>query len=258
MKTTTDKAIYINTPDAAAPALEQYHRLYIGSEFCSRRLPIPNEIDRTASLCKDRGAFVTFVTPVTPQSALGKVRSLIDHTAGIDVIDEIVVGDWGVLQYIHNTHKGRFKISLGRILAKQRSGPRIELLKSASPSQYESSKRCHLDVPEFIEDMKSLGVERFEMDYPIQGIDRAFLSALSQKIKLTLWRPFVYVSCTLRCPVDAAGGCPCIDVCYKMKSKHFPVPLLSRGNAVFYRNDDVPFDDMGDFFDRIVYQPDVP
>jgi hypothetical protein len=91
------------------------------------------------------------------------------------------------------------------------------------------------------------------MDWPIQGIDGEFLQGLSRHMSLSVWHPFVYVSATLRCPMRMAGGCSCQGQSYRLTSGGMNVPLICRGNVIFYRNDADPAS-LPPFFDREVCQ----
>ena len=77
-------------------------RVYAGAEFCTHLLPGPVAIGKLAAVLRRVNIPFTFVTPPTPQNALGRVRRILSClerlAAGGEEAIEVVINDWGVLR----------------------------------------------------------------------------------------------------------------------------------------------------------------
>ncbi len=228
-------------------------RVYFGHEFCHHLLPDGDQLMEVMEICVKSRIPFTLTTSVLPPGGMErfqKLAEILDKKASGN--QEILVGDWGALWYLHKKYPRRFQIVLGRLLARQRTGPRIELIKNKSPRQYESARRCHLNVEAFIMEMKAMGVVRFELDWPTAGIHRDFLKSIRCHVPLSVHTPWVYVSTTLRCPMTGPDGCRCGEAVHRLRSKSFPVDLYNRGNTLFYRSTGTREALDTGFFDRLV------
>ncbi|MCE1245464.1 MAG: hypothetical protein LWY06_02340 [Firmicutes bacterium] len=236
--------------------LEGFSRIYFGPEFCWRRLPSVNTVDEIAVFCRRNDFNFTFVTPFLPENGIAAVDKILEHFDRKKYYPEILVSDWGMLQYIPEKYGNRFPLVAGRLLAKQKTGPRIELIKEANPNAYISARKNHLDIPELLNFLKSAGVIRLELDLLLQGIDLQLSEDCS--LPLSFYYPYAYVSTTRRCPIMEAIGCACEDSAFEMQSKDMPVKLFSKGNTVFLKHEKIGSDYIHPEFDRVVYEPDIP
>jgi len=235
---------------------EKYSRIYFGSEFCPHRIPTINDLDDIISFCEDHGKVFTLVTPYLSEDAVGKVKMLLNFLHYMRKYPEILISDWGMLHYIPENFGMNFSLVLGRILAKQKTGPRIEFLKDERPSEYLSSKKSHIDIPAFLRFLKNRGINRIELDIPIQGIDIEIPENLD--ISVSLYYPYAYISTTRRCPIRVTGKCDCQCNYFELSSKNMPVKLYTRGNTVFFKHNKLPKIPDKLRYDRLVFEPGVP
>ncbi len=236
--------------------LEGFSRIYFGPEFCWRRLPTIQTLDDMALFCRRNGFKLTVVTPFLPENGIDAMDRILSHFDQKNYYPEILISDWGMLQFIPEKYGNKFPLVAGRLLAKQKTGPRIDLIKEANPSAYSSARKNHLDIPELLNFFKDSGVTRLELDMPVQGIELTLPKESS--LPISLYYPYAYVSTTRRCPIMEAIGCACEDSAFEMQSKEMPVKLFSKGNTVFLRHESFREDYIHPEFDRIVYEPDVP
>lgn len=240
------------------PALEwdRYSRVYFGSEFCSERIPSVDDLNTLILFCEKNDKQFTLATPYLPEKGIAKVEELLDFLDNKRLYPEILIGDWGMLHFIPEKYGEKFPLILGRIAAKQKTGPRIELIREASPAAYESSGKSHIDIPEFIHFLKQRGVKRIDLDLPLQGLDIKLPE--NSGISLSLNYPYTYVSTTRRCPIKESGACDCSNNFLQLSSAGMPVKLYNRGNTVFFKHEEPlnipPIPELN----RIIFEPEVP
>jgi hypothetical protein len=237
-------------------SLDGISRIYFGPEFCWRRLPTIAMLDEVSEFCRDKNISLTIATPFLPENGIEAADRILSHFKNNNYYPEILISDWGMLSFIPEKFGNRFPLVAGRLLAKQKTGPRIELIKEANPTAYSSSRKNHLDIPELQKFMQDSGVVRLDLDMPTQGID--FELPEDSRLPISLYYPYAYVSTTRRCPVMEAMGCGCEDCAFEMQAKDMPVKLYSKGNTVFLKHEEFKTDYMHPQFDRLIYEPEIP
>ena len=257
-----EQAILITSLSALHnPALEwdKYSRVYFGSEFCIERLPSIDDLIVLISFCEEHNKTFTLLTPYLPEEGIAKVEKLLDFLHNKGIYPEILIGDWGMLHFIPEKYGEKFPLVLGRIAAKQKTGPRVELIKDISPATYESSKKSHIDIPAFINFLKQKGVQRIDLDMPLQGLDITLPE--DSGISLSLNYPYTYISTTRQCPIRESGACDCGESFLRLSSAQMPIPLYNRGNTVFLKhNDPLDISRISGLpqLNRIIFEPEVP
>lgn len=219
-------------------------------------MPTVSALKDVISFTGEKGLGLTVVLPYLPQDALEKAEEILEFLDGMNLYPEISISDWGMLHFIPERFPGRFPLVLGRILAKQKTGPRIELIREARPEAYQSAKRSHVDIPPFLRFLKERGVVRIDLDIPLQGLDIQFPD--EPEFSISLFYPYAYISTTRRCPVMLSGKCDCGGSTFILSSKGMPVPLYTRGNTVFFRHEKFPEIPENIKYDRLVRELDVP
>ncbi len=258
-KTNMEQAILITSISGLnTPGLEwdKYSRVYFGSEFCIERLPSIADLHALISFCGNNGKEFTLLTPYLPEEGIAKVEKLLDSLHKRGIHPEILISDWGMLHFIPEKFGDKFPLVLGRIAAKQKTGPRVELIKDIRPAAYESSKKSHIDIPPFIHFLKQKGVNRIDLDMPLQGIDITLPE--NSKISLSINYPYSYISTTRRCPIRESGACDCSENFLRLSSAQMPVPLYNRGNTVFFRHEEPLKIPSLPQLNRIIFEPEVP
>ncbi len=259
-----ERAVLIPKLQALDALDEPYDRLYFGCEFCERLLPDRAKLERALEFARGRGMAFTFVTPYVTDAGADKLVELLPWLADQAPDAEIVVNDWGVLHFL-SSRGLPFSIALGRLLTKQKRGPRLLRLKDKLPAKaFEHFKRSNVDVPRLKAFLQSLGVRRYELDNLPQGIAR------DPSMPASLYYPYLYVTTTRLCLTNSCDrrerplreifpcGRECQKFTFTLTHKDMPVELLLRGNTQFYVNDRLPdnLEELG--VDRLVFEPDLP
>lgn len=255
-----EKAIILNRVDEEIEDLEKYKRIYFGNEFCERLLPTKDELKQIIDFCLNIDKPLTLITPFLTNNGLAKVGELLEtfYNLGTEFW-EVVVNDWGLLYTMYK--KGYPNIGLGRLLTKQKRGPRIANLKhKLPPTALVHFKRFSVDKPEIITFLRQLGVVRIELDNTLQGV------IASSDIPKSIYLPFVYVSTTRYCLISKLNkkdfklrridDCnkECLNRGFVLKNKYMPEKIYLKGNTQFYKNDRLPDKLEDKNIDRIVYQ----
>ena len=248
--TSSSKLHYIKKEPSA------YQRIYYGSEFCVNRVPTAKELESFLLFCEKYNKEFTLVTPYLTEKGIEKVKVLLNFLDEKQVYPEILISDWGMLNYIPEKFGNKFPLILGRITAKQKTGPRIETIKDINPTAFKSSMKSHVDIPQYLNFLIEKNVQRIELDIPLQGMDLKLPKDC--EIFVSFYYPYGYISTTRRCPLQLTGECSCEDNYFRLASKQMPVPLYCRGNTVFFKHEEFPKIPAIPQYNRIVYEPEVP
>ena len=261
-----EKAVYYTRPEDVLDSGETCDRIYFGHEFCQRLLPSPEDLCRAASHAEDRGLGFTFVTPFVTNAGLKRVGEL--TCAVLDRMQdrgmEVVVNDWGVLHFLRREHPD-VTLVLGRLLTKQKRGPRLLRIAGRMPeAAVDHFRRSNADVPHVTEFLKRMSVGRVELDNLLQGIRR------NDGLPASLYHPYGYISTTRLCLMmrgDRPGknlrslgvcGRECRHYDVTLRHRDMPADILLKGNTQFFRNDEFP-DDLDSLnINRLVYTPALP
>jgi hypothetical protein len=255
----TERAVFV--PDLGRlPAEEVFDRLYLGTEFCSWRLPSPAQLRTALEAAAARGAGFSLVTPLLDEAGLGRARALM-RTLPAEA--ELVANDVGLLETALETRWPGTLVA-GRLLTKQRRGPGVQDPVGASPEALAALSGSALDSAPYVSWLcATYGVRRFEIDVLALG---TAVPELPAGIGLSLYRPWALVTATRNCPWvfdgrawDRAGGCerPCSGRRLLLEPDEGGRPLVLGGCAQFLRTeaDDRP---LPPGVDRVVWQPDIP
>ncbi|MDP6627120.1 MAG: hypothetical protein QGG50_04395 [Methanopyri archaeon] len=262
-----ENALYVTKERDLDKWEDRYTRLHFGQEFCQRLLPDLAELDTAIRFAQDRDADLTLVTPFVTDMALERVAGLMGRLHDRLQGTEVVVNDLGVLTLIRE-RGWDLRPVLGRLLTKQKRGPRVTLLEERiPPAALHHYRRSNAGASAFQTFLQEHGVRRVELDNLLQGIDDDLTgSGLSG----SLHYPYAYVTTSRCCPVALCGGsglrpslAPCGKEClrygpFRLLTRHMPVPLVLAGTTQFYRNDHLPDDLEARGIDRVVHAPVPP
>ena len=262
MTRTTEQAVMFSHLDALRRWGKPCERIYFGHEFCQRLFPSPEQVLQAAEISAAKERTFTLVTPFVTNAGLQVVQSSVDallKNAPEGV--EIVVNDLGVLNWLHREHPS-VTLVLGRLLTKQKRGPRILRIVDRLPAKArEHFERSNIDATHLSAFFKSMGVQRIELDNLLQGIRR------EGGIQASLYYPYAYVSTTRLCllmdgertdkNLRSIGRCHKECQRYNVTLTHadMPVPLHLHGNTQFFKNEKLPKNLAGLNITRLVYQP---
>ncbi|MFC1631817.1 hypothetical protein ACFL1I_07530 [Candidatus Omnitrophota bacterium] len=287
-----ERAIFITKLSQLKYANNNYTRLYYGNEFCERLTPSPSQLSEALSFVLRNKLNFSFVTPYVTNSGLKKLGALFKLLEGSGVNCEVIINDWGTLNLINRRHPSLLPV-LGRLLTKQKRGPRvIKLLKRQTKPRLlkdpDNPRQSTLLLPQKLPlalDPYYLGsnassvpiihnflinqrIRRIELDNTGQGL---ILELPRNRLSASIYLPYVYISTTFFCPT---AGCdqekerlikikPCQKQCrrylFKLRHKTMPKVIYLGGNTQFYKNTKSrikQWESMG--IDRIVYAPEVP
>lgn len=214
-----------------------YHRIYIGSYFCSQFFL---KFDITRLLNSINNQNVTLVIPIISQKNLSKGKERIASLIEYFNIDEITVNDVGMLSYISDNF--RVKINLGRLFFKESRDLRY--------LEYINQKYI---LPEDIIDLQSVlvnsSISAIEIDQIATELDIS-----KAKDKIIVHEPFCYISTGQICEFASIRkgyeekflkNCSCCKECqlniitYKkmvQKTKE-DVKFYKIGRAIYFLNE---------------------
>ena len=242
----------------------EFSRLYLGQEFCERLLPEVETLSSALKFVREKNLDFTLVTPPVTEKGLKKLIKLLEflrQEGGKRY--EIIINDWGVFSYLKEENYQN-PLVLGRLLVKQKRGPRIMNLKGKIPeTAMDHFKRAAVDSPLMTRFLRENGIRRIELDNLLFGMKRE-----ADSLPASLYYPYAYITLTRLCLFahfgkrHLRGIVPCQKECEKFQVKlthpSMPVPLIMAGNAQFYEKKELPPDLSGLGIDRLVYEPEVP
>jgi hypothetical protein len=193
---TMERAVFVSDLDRLPPAPERYDRLYLGSEFCTWRLPGERDLHRGFSAAHRRAMGFSLVTPFLDECGLVQALELA-RALPADPGTEIVANDLGLIEALRAAG-WTGTIVAGRLLTRQRRGPGFETSGDVPPDAAAALRGSALDSPAFVGLLGSTyGVRRFELDDLVQGVA---IPPLSAGVRVSLYRPWLLVTATRNCP----------------------------------------------------------
>ena len=245
-----EKAIFTNQPEKYD--LTKYKRIYFCNEFCENNFISLARVKEIVTLAQREGKGITFVTPFVTDKGL-KIMERYLHE--IPKGSEVVFNDYGMLPLLTS-----FTPVFGRLLNRQKRGPRIVQLKGKIPRKgYDYFQSCNLDVIEPF--LLEKGIHRAEIDNVIQGFK------IKTSLNFSLYYLWVYVSTTRLCLLNGIDDIsrkkvkigPCKRECHKytLVNNKFPLPIYLKGVTQFYFNDKRPEGKSKGKYDRIVWMPEM-
>lgn len=263
-----ERALYITRKEQLNRFDSKYSRLYFGNEFCQRLIPSEKELGQVLDFVVERNVDFTFLTPYVTNAGLGQIERLMlmVHTAKPD--SEVAFNDWGVLSVIRENYPSLRPV-MGRLLNKMKRGPRLMMFMNIMPKETIGYfQTCSLEVPEVQRFLVDNHVRRVELDNVLQGIS---LDLKATGISASIYVPYAYVTTTRLCLANRCedpnsadwlgiAECrkECQSYCFTLRHPALPVPLISKGNTKFIRNEQLPSNPEDIGINRIVQEAEVP
>ena len=261
-----EHAIFISKIKNLEYVTQEYSRLYFGVEFCQNLIPSIEDLSYILRFVSKKRLDFTFVTPFITKEGLEKLKPQLNYLVQEHPVSEIIINDWGLLSWIDKNYSN-LTLVLGRLLVKQKRGPRILSLMGRVPDiMIQHFRQSNVDTSMISNFLISKGINRIEFDNLLQGISRP-----AHSLKGSLYTPFVYVTTTRFCPASSTDRIsnrslraifPCNKECqnYTLKLQHeqMPMDLFLKGNTQFFMNEQLPEDLDQLNIDRLVYQPEIP
>jgi hypothetical protein len=263
-----EQAVFIAKVDHLKYCDENFTRLYFGNEFCERLIPSKEQLEKVLDCTEKRDLAFTMVTPYVTNKGLKKLEAVISFVAAKKPQSELVFNDWGVLQFVKQERLPVTPV-LGRLLTKMKRGPRLMNILNRVPETTGSYfQKSNLNVPDVTNFLKDHGIFRVELDNLLQGID---LDGTDKEIRKSLYLPFAFVTTTRFC-LSANGAdsekktyigvFPCKKECqtqtFHLDNPVMRLPLLRKGNTIFFTNDTIADVIKKKQVDRIVIEPEIP
>ena len=254
-----ERAALISNLESLPLITPPHERLYFGPEFCQYLLPSSSELKEALNFAQKKNLSFTLVTPFVTDEGLKKLIPLWEVLKDWKK-PEVVVNDWGVLSFLQENYP-EFSLVLGRLLSKQKRGPRLLNIKDRIPREmWAHFQRSYLDLPLVQDFLSQRGIRRVELDNLLQGIKR------DPEIPTSLYYPYAYVTTTRMCLTNACDQriqplrsiFPCHKECriytFRLIHRNMPVSLFIKGNTQFFRNDQIPpnLSELG--IDRLVHE----
>lgn len=260
-----EQAIFITKVENLRYVDSKYSRLYFGNEFCQRLTPSLEDFKVVKDFILKHKLDFTLVTPYVTNKGIDILRPILEYVIKNFLRAEIVINDWGVLRLLRREFNYS-NFALGRLLTKQKRGPRILNLKNrVSETVIQHFQESNIDVPILSEFLVNNGIKRVELDNLLQGIARE-----NSYLKASLYFPFAYVTSSRFCLTASSerglssfrsiSSCnkECQKYTFRLCHKTMPVDLFLQGNTQFFKNEHLP-DNLSDLnIDRIVYEPEIP
>jgi len=229
----------INRP--GAPKLVKNATVYLGDEFCIHKQPSFADF---AAVRKLTGKAPVLVGTLLTESAFESWAGLLSECVRKAPGAEIVVNDLGLLHFINKNYRGRFRITLGRLMTyffdpKERRVPGSKTdsgwMEGGKLKSWEARRN---DTPiGYIKNfLKRYAVERVETDN--EYIFRKY--ADNTDVKISFHYPLRLMAVTRFCPFRGgiAPGCkaPCGSRLLKLETPYMDYCVFSKGNAYFVKN----------------------
>ncbi len=268
MKNDFEHALYATCIDDLKHFDGKYTRIYFGNEFCQRLIPSEKDLGRALEFAHGNKLNFTLLTPYVTNEGLERIYPLLKLLADAGDQCEVVFNDWGVLEIINREFISLHPV-MGRLLNKMKRGPRLMHFMNMIPQDnIDYFRTCSLEVPAYQKFLAGNRVKRAEIDNVLQGIA---LHMNGSGMSLSLTVPYAYVTTTRLClsckgddpdQEDKIALVPCGQECrkYAFTLTHpvLGVPLVRKGNTMFFKNEAIPQGIESQGFDRIVYEPEVP
>jgi hypothetical protein len=257
-----EKAVHItNLKNLKYFQKDKYHRLYWGTEFCQNLIPSLTDTEKILRFVEKNNLKFSFITPFVTEQGLRKLKEIFSWLKKEGVDCEIVINDWGVLEYLQNGFSKYFELVLGRLLARQQRDPvmkrvlekqlpfamrgkdgKIRILVHKVPDkQYqEGIRQSYVNSPLVQDLLAKFGVKRVELNNLLQGLNLGGI-----KFKKSLYTPFVNISTSRFCPMGTRfQKIYRMNVCRRECQKYYeilrnravPKIIYKRGNTTFYKN----------------------
>lgn len=262
-----------------------FSRLYFGQEFCQNLIPSPSDVEQAYYFSRQLGWEFTYMTGgYNTEVGIEKIEANLRKLVELEADCEVVVNDWGVLHILTQRYP-QFRLVVGRLLNKQvrlnmfMGGRDLPVftggLETSKDEIMANQIAAYADVsvsnPDYLEALKSWGVQGVDFDITPQGIRRP---EDGWGLTLGFYYPWTLMATGRNCPTagiydkvrtfvmtDRDCGRPCRKFNCSPNMLQFDYPVCQRGPALFVQHDD--FNERyitsgTSAFERLIYQPEIP
>jgi hypothetical protein len=214
----------------------------------------------------DRKADFSFVSPYVTQAGLRELEKRLVELDRLCPGAEVIFNDYGAWNLLLAQHRKLTPV-MGRLLNRTKRGPRLMAVIDRLPeTTVEYFRNSALGVPHLQSFLKKRGVSRVELDNLLQGMDLPV-----KGLETSLYYPWAFVATTRLCMTagcdrpdaeERLGIFACSRECRKysfvLENEIMPVPLVRKGNTVFFQNEELPQNLQETGISRIVLEPEIP
>jgi hypothetical protein len=189
-----EKAIILDESLNKEINIEKYDFIYIGSEFCFKKIPSSDTIK------KINHKNIVLMTPILTDNYLKIIKKILDTVK----ISEIIINDLGLLEYLIKKHP-EIKINIGRVLATSLSYS----LNFGKVKEIITKHINAIEIDNLLEKNIDLRNKKFHFHYP-----------------------FSYLTHSLICHFKINNKCNCFTSYTKLDSDEFS-NIYAKQNAYF-------------------------
>ena len=252
-------------------------RLYFGEEFCEELIPDLTEVNKSIEYAKANKLDYTYICGYLTDKGYNKQVKILDYLNRKTVNGkkiEVTINDWGIFSLFARGFRNLMPI-LGRMLVKNSRMPRYtkntpipytQLVMNPRlwDNQLKVLKDSNLSVSGYRRFLKKHRIKRVECDIVPQGI------SVNRKwgFKFSFYTPWSYVTgariCSLagtvypeRSRLIRREACskPCRNVFMRLDGGAEILPMVQRGNAIFFDNSSLANAFMNQAaFDRVILE----
>ncbi|MDD5935501.1 MAG: hypothetical protein PUC65_08100 [Clostridiales bacterium] len=147
-------------------AKKQVNRIYVGNEFCHNLFPEKVQLMRMLEKTKKENLNVTLAFTYMRDEMLEQtqvlLKELYDWCKKNEIVLELVVNDWGMVQLLENMQK-YFTLCLGILLNKRRKDPRYPY-KSGYQEHVKQLAQNSLSSVEYRKFLEKWNIKRYEFE----------------------------------------------------------------------------------------------
>ena len=199
-----------------------YSGVYFGFDVCDKMISMVNT-NRIIAEMKNvisNGMKVVYVVPPVRESMLEKHTEFLKSILSYEIVNEIVINDFGMLTYIRNVLNWKGTISFGLLFDKTLREPRFPL----DCSYYEITQFDNYSISKTLNDLaQNYNVESIELDTLIDK--KLSIKQIGLEYKINIWYPRVLISkasiCEYALNVDDSllGSYSCNNKCKRNGKK---------------------------------------
>ena len=205
--------------------LEGYSGVLFGVEFCPHLLPHPDDVAIVRQKLRALDMTLTLVTPVVREAHFEVVCDWL--TSSIADGEEWVANDWGLMKRMREEGLNN-PVTAGRLLSRQRRGPRVLDMMAAADIYQKRALRANIwGDPAIVELGAKLGMRGVEVDATLQGVEPF---TMPKDFILTVCGPHIPVTLAIACPWNIEGATR-PERCHRPCRRHSTVIMENAENS---------------------------
>ncbi|MBU0504209.1 MAG: hypothetical protein KKG43_07500 [Candidatus Omnitrophica bacterium] len=243
------------------PASSSFDYIYVGDEFCERRLPDSETISGIAEQCVKSGANLTLVTSYFTGEGIDRLKALLDYIILNSIACELVINDWGVLELLED-YSGHFRAIAGRLLtSRYLSKFNYQDLRSKGAEIVNEDFDCSFPGA-FLDFLKTRNITALEFNNT-NHLLKTHGQLKKNNIKAHIYLPYYYLNTSRYCSCARGYGSymrntddTCNKECNNLvairRDGYLNTDILSMGNTHFVK-EKIGIEDLTLDADRVIF-----